>query len=144
MEITVKETVIKLIKNVIRSESHIDFNHISWIFLSYSLRHNGPKNLIHPPASCYLRHFQIFWQKLIVSQKHFWISPGQKKENFSFEKLSSLLVYLFPLLLWIKTENRIKLKKLFIWTTKSRRGGGRGRNTTNVKTTAVMLVIFWT
>ena len=30
-----------------------------------------------------------------------------------------LLISFFPLLLWIAAENKTKLKKLFIWTTKS-------------------------
>ena len=54
------------------------------------------------------------------------MSVEYKKANGIFEELSTLclivsLISFFPLLLWITAENRTKLKKLFISTTKSGR-----------------------
>ena len=74
-----------------------------------------------PPAICVISRFLT---KSIVFQKNFWMSSGYKKANCIFEELSNLylivlLISFFPLLLCITTENRTKLKKLFIWTSKS-------------------------
>ena len=50
------------------------------------------------------------------------MSLGYKKANDIFEELSLYLIVslisFFPLHMWFTAENRTKLKKLFIWTTK--------------------------
>ena len=94
-------------------ESHINFCMYSEIMTQKTW----------PPSLCCLRHFQIF-DKIDGFQKTFWMYLGYKKTNCFFEELSNLylivlLISLFPLLLWIAVENRTKLKKLFIWATKS-------------------------
>ena len=96
-------------------ESHIDFR-TNWIIMIQS---------IWTPAHCYLRHFQIF-DKIDSSPKKVLNVSRLKKANYSFEELSNLylivmLISFFPILLWITAENITKLKKLFIWTTKSSR-----------------------
>ena len=75
------------------------------------------------PTPCCSRQFQIF-DKSDSFPKHFLNVFGIKQANCIFEELSNLYVIVFlisfiPLLLWIIAENRTKLKKLFIWTTKS-------------------------
>ena len=102
------------------------------------------------PNPCYLFHFQIF-EKIVGFQKKLWIPLGRKKKNCIFEELSNLYLIVllfnsFPLLLWITTENRTKLKKLFIWTTKSGETQHHKQKTAPdcSSETAIMLLIFWT
>ena len=98
-------------------------NHISISVRTASqwrTEHDSPQ-----PRQCYLPHFQIF-NKIDIFQKTFWISLEWKKANCFFEELSNLylivlLISFFRLLLLITTDNKTKLKKLFIWTTKSGR-----------------------
>ena len=65
-----------------------------------------------------------FLTKSIVFKKIILNVFRIKIANCIFEELSTLylivlLISFFPLLLWITAKNRTKLKKLFIWTTKS-------------------------
>ena len=102
------------------------------------------------PLPCYLRHFQIF-NKTDSFSKNFLHVFRLEKAKKQIESLKSsliclidLLISFFSLLSWITAENRTKLKKLFIWSTKS--GGPQHHKQTNCSwlfiKTVIMLVIF--
>ena len=83
---------------------------------------------------CYLRHFQIFDKIDSFPKNIFNVIRIKKKANRIFDELSNLcsivlLISFFLLLLWITAENRTKLKKSFVWTTKS--GGTQHHKHTN-------------
>ena len=93
---------------VLRGESHIDF------CTHYAIMAQRTWLPI-----CVISRFST---KSIVFQKS--TAFRIKKSNCIFEELSNfclivLLISFFPLLLWIIAENRTKLKKLYIWITKS-------------------------
>ena len=95
---------------------------VNQISIFVRIRHNDTKNMTPLPSANYV--ISRFLTKSIVFQKIFWMFLGYKKANDIFEELSNLYLILliisfFLLLLWITSENRTKLKKLFIWTTKS-------------------------
>ena len=114
----------------------------------YVLRHNNAKE--HDPLLLVLSVIPRFSTKSIVFQKTFLNFLRFKLHHYIFEELSNLysivlLISFFPLHSWIVAENRTKLKKLFISTTKS--GGTQTLQTYKLHltiSTAIMLVIFWT
>ena len=119
---------------VLRGESHIDF------CTHYAIMAQRTWSPI-----CVISRFST---KPIVFQKNL-TAFRIKKPNWIFEELSNfcLIVFLisfFPLLLWITAENRTKLKKLYIWNTKS--GGTQHHKHTNCtwlfSSATAMLVIF--
>ena len=93
--------------------------------------------------------FPDFWQIWCFSN-FFECLHDKKKANCIFKEISNLWltvfqISFFPLLLRIATENRTKLKKLFIWTKNQVE-----HNTANMQTapdyspvTVIMLLIFW-
>ena len=115
------ESIFRIIE--ISGESHINFC-THWVIMTQRT---------WSPTPCCLRQFQIF-DKSDSFPKHFLNVFGIKQANCIFEELSNLylivlLISFIPLLLWIIAENRTKLKKLFIWTTKS--GGTQRHKHTN-------------
>ena len=67
--------------------------------------------------------------------------------DFRQDRQFFMLISFFPVPLWITFENRTRLKKLFIWTTKS--GGTQHHKQTKTTSdyssaTGITLVIFWT
>ena len=126
---------------LVRSESHIDFR-THFVIMT--------RTTWLPPPSAFCVIFRLL-TKSIVFQKFFEQVFRITKANCIFEELSNLcfiilLISFIPFLLWITTENRTKLKKLYIRTTKS--GGAQHHKHTNFtwisSATPVMLVIFWT
>ena len=114
----------------------------------YVLRHNNGKE--HDPLLPVLSVIPRFSTKSIVFQKTFLNFLRCKLHHYIFEELSNLypivlLISFFPLHSWIVVENRTKLKKLLIWTTKS--GGTQTLQTYKLHltiSTALVLVTFWT
>ena len=90
----------------------------------------------HDPTLCYMRHLQIVDNIDSFPKNILNVFRIKKKANCIFGELSNLylivlLISFFSLFLWITAENRTKLKKLFIWTTKS----GGAQHQTHTKCT---------
>ena len=100
----------------------------------YALRHNNANNMTipPPPVTCCISRFSP--KSIVFRKKIKCFQLRIKQANCILEELSNLywivlLMSFFPLLLWITAENRTKLEKLFIWTTKP--GGAQHQKQTN-------------
>ena len=98
----------------------------------------------HLPTICVISRFLT---KSIAFRKTIQMSLTTKKVSYIFDKLD-LLVNFFSLLLWNPGKNRAKLKKLFNFNSRLRRGVQYPRHTESIvfflSATAVTQRIFWT